>query len=558
MKSFYLIFVILLVALSFSLNINGGMEFQTTLTPFSTPFLTLNKNNAYLNIYGDTSDTIKYLGLTLSIADKVYLNSFKISSKINGLNSTVYIKDKGGESQDWLNLISSDKLGNNYMGLLIQSDLNNFFYALPDFSDTSTKYKTFYFQQRLNYKNLFSSLLYSSRSSDLKTTYEDLYAADFTYKMDGGFIKGELGYVDSNDNKGYDILNRSFIMLGYKSNDNDYITYTQFSKGFNYSISSYQPMFKGEFKFGNLNGWYYKNLKIGGKYQPVIEGDKVKFSYYDPYASSVNLAGSFNGWSKDANPMVKNSDGVWTLEISLSPGTYQYKYVVNGSSWVEDPYGFDYTDDGFGGLNSVITLIQGKDGNEVIATPKDKFLLSYSSPIIGNISIESNLRDEINQTGNYLYKVNYSKDFGYFGISTYIGYPEDLTNISSPDSYSLLVYKNGKFGDIAYNTGFKPLLFSPNFTDTKGYINLSYGSSKLNFTLFSNNSYSVYAETNIPFKYGNVYLKGLTDFKDFNLYANVNINVFSPAIVQLSVGNSDFDTYKQFSKEISLYVKTTF
>ena len=35
--------------------------------------------------------------------------------------------------------------------------------------------------------------------------------------------------------------------------------------------------------------------------------------------------------------MTKQSDGTWTITVSLSPGTYGYKFLVNGSDWVFDP-----------------------------------------------------------------------------------------------------------------------------------------------------------------------------------------------------------------------------
>jgi dienelactone hydrolase len=35
--------------------------------------------------------------------------------------------------------------------------------------------------------------------------------------------------------------------------------------------------------------------------------------------------------------MTKSSDGVWTTTVSLSPGSYGYKFFVNGSDWAFDP-----------------------------------------------------------------------------------------------------------------------------------------------------------------------------------------------------------------------------
>lgn len=61
----------------------------------------------------------------------------------------------------------------------------------------------------------------------------------------------------------------------------------------------------------------------------------VEFRLDRPDAQSVGLAAEFNGWKSQA--MSKGSDGVWTISVPLSPGTYGYKFLVNGSEWLFDP-----------------------------------------------------------------------------------------------------------------------------------------------------------------------------------------------------------------------------
>ncbi|HHS50705.1 MAG TPA: hypothetical protein ENN07_06265, partial [candidate division Zixibacteria bacterium] len=74
-------------------------------------------------------------------------------------------------------------------------------------------------------------------------------------------------------------------------------------------------------------------------------------------AESVNLAGSFNGWSTEATPMSDDDgDGRWTVTIDLPDGEYQYKFVVNGNVWIQDPNNPKGAPDGFGGSNSVIVV----------------------------------------------------------------------------------------------------------------------------------------------------------------------------------------------------------
>ena len=62
----------------------------------------------------------------------------------------------------------------------------------------------------------------------------------------------------------------------------------------------------------------------------------VKFEYYNPDAKQVYLAGEFNEWSTTSLPMRKEKDGTWWIVIKLSPGKYEYKFVVDGQ-WVADP-----------------------------------------------------------------------------------------------------------------------------------------------------------------------------------------------------------------------------
>ncbi|MCD6412652.1 MAG: glycogen-binding domain-containing protein [Elusimicrobia bacterium] len=88
---------------------------------------------------------------------------------------------------------------------------------------------------------------------------------------------------------------------------------------------------------------------------PVKVAGGVLFTCGESNAGSVYVAGSFNNWSTTANPMVKSKNGIWTATIPLSPGRYQYKFVVDGN-WVPDPNNPNTSDDGYGGVNSVVTV----------------------------------------------------------------------------------------------------------------------------------------------------------------------------------------------------------
>jgi 1,4-alpha-glucan branching enzyme len=47
-------------------------------------------------------------------------------------------------------------------------------------------------------------------------------------------------------------------------------------------------------------------------------------------ATEVYLVGDFNGWNSVANPMKRQVDGAWRLEILLCHGHHQYRFLVDG------------------------------------------------------------------------------------------------------------------------------------------------------------------------------------------------------------------------------------
>jgi len=93
--------------------------------------------------------------------------------------------------------------------------------------------------------------------------------------------------------------------------------------------------------------------------KPTIAGTgdlkEVTFEYDDPNAGEVSVAGEFNGWDPAAHPLEKGGDGVWRATLEIEPGTYEYKFVVDGT-WVEDPANPETVSDPYGGKNSVLMV----------------------------------------------------------------------------------------------------------------------------------------------------------------------------------------------------------
>jgi 1,4-alpha-glucan branching enzyme len=64
---------------------------------------------------------------------------------------------------------------------------------------------------------------------------------------------------------------------------------------------------------------------------------RIRFRFVHEYAKTLAVAGDFNGWSASSHPMNRGRDGVWTVEVKLLPGRHEYKFVVNGKEWWNDP-----------------------------------------------------------------------------------------------------------------------------------------------------------------------------------------------------------------------------
>ncbi|RKX51470.1 MAG: hypothetical protein DRP50_08815, partial [Thermotoga sp.] len=92
----------------------------------------------------------------------------------------------------------------------------------------------------------------------------------------------------------------------------------------------------------------------------IVEDNMVSFYYDNSSAKSVYLAGTFNDWDPKAIPM-KNENGEWFVQLKLKPGVYEYRFVVDGTKWVEDPDAWGRIESGLGGYNSVFVL-KSRDG----------------------------------------------------------------------------------------------------------------------------------------------------------------------------------------------------
>ena len=93
-----------------------------------------------------------------------------------------------------------------------------------------------------------------------------------------------------------------------------------------------------------------------GKGRAPMQTDEGVMFTFAGAATSVHLAGDFNAWSTTADPMVRQTDGTWTLVKKLPPGSHEYKFVVNGTTWKPDEANPESRNDPYGGKNSLVTV----------------------------------------------------------------------------------------------------------------------------------------------------------------------------------------------------------
>jgi hypothetical protein len=81
----------------------------------------------------------------------------------------------------------------------------------------------------------------------------------------------------------------------------------------------------------------------------------VQFRLGAEAAREVALVGDFNGW-RPGQRLHQIAAGVWSVDVALEPGVYNYVFVVDGKTWRLDPLAPRVTD-GFGGSSSRVDVL---------------------------------------------------------------------------------------------------------------------------------------------------------------------------------------------------------
>ena len=100
---------------------------------------------------------------------------------------------------------------------------------------------------------------------------------------------------------------------------------------------------------------------------PVIDGGKVTFLLKSPSARTVQVAGDWpgNNWARgDAEAgevlvglmELSDKEGNWIAIVTLKPGRYRYKFLINETHWVLDTGNARVVDDGRGGKANLLII----------------------------------------------------------------------------------------------------------------------------------------------------------------------------------------------------------
>ncbi len=90
--------------------------------------------------------------------------------------------------------------------------------------------------------------------------------------------------------------------------------------------------------------------------------NEVVFTCVAPDAKEVFIAGDFNNWTADKNSLMEKVDGVWRKKMVLDPGSFYYRFVVDGE-WIDDPVNPNKRTNPFGQSDSLIEVKAVSDSN---------------------------------------------------------------------------------------------------------------------------------------------------------------------------------------------------
>ncbi len=63
---------------------------------------------------------------------------------------------------------------------------------------------------------------------------------------------------------------------------------------------------------------------------------QIVFVFAAPEAQQVEVVGAFDGFDEQTVPMTRGDDGLWRAAVCPGPGSYLFRYRVDGNRWEID------------------------------------------------------------------------------------------------------------------------------------------------------------------------------------------------------------------------------
>jgi 1,4-alpha-glucan branching enzyme len=145
--------------------------------------------------------------------------------------------------------------------------------------------------------------------------------------------------LDFNDEKHF-VISKPFAAVDNMNNPADRIILTEKQV----SVAARFPSVISSIRYG------YNRFKNKAPF--AVDSTSVTFFLRNhAKATSVRLTGSFTNWEPNAIAMTRTDSG-WIAKVSLNPGKYWYKFIVDGA-WIIDTDNQLREADGEGNINSV-------------------------------------------------------------------------------------------------------------------------------------------------------------------------------------------------------------
>ncbi len=75
-------------------------------------------------------------------------------------------------------------------------------------------------------------------------------------------------------------------------------------------------------------------------------------------AAGVTLCGEFNNWDPSVYPMARQDDDSFAITVTLPPGVYRFKYLMDAQRWQNDQAADGYVPNEYGTEDSLV-VVQG-------------------------------------------------------------------------------------------------------------------------------------------------------------------------------------------------------